>query len=294
MPTVATATASPLPQLPLPLVLQAWACLEMPELAAIRSVSATWNKAYLGNVALLRSFRRAAGTLQPYAFIVQSHDCALVPVRTPSKMHPVLGPLKTWESAFPTMASNPEGNLVVCVGECRGPGRETCCNLYDFSYGPPPRAQMMPMMPTSHDMCAAVWTDQNELFVTGGAPSAEELENKVYKFSFSTQKWSTVAPMLVARCRHSAIWLPTVRKVLVMGGYVTDTCELYDPELNQWEAAASMARPRWRFAKGILPGTTDTVLIAGGNANATDEYTEAWCTAEAEVVFERYHLVYLS
>jgi Galactose oxidase, central domain len=152
---------------------------------------------------------------------------------------------------------------------------------------------MMPMMPTSHDMSAAVWTDQNELFVTGGNVNSnillqhnaktEGLENSVYKFSFSTQKWTTAAPMLTARCGHSAIWLSTVRKVLVMGGYLTDTCELYDPELNQWEAAAKIARTRWRFAKGILPGTTDTVLIAGGNANAVDEHTEAWCTAEIEV-----------
>jgi hypothetical protein len=52
------ASASPLPPLPLGLVLHAWACLPLTDLLKIQTVSTAWRESYANNSAQLRELRR--------------------------------------------------------------------------------------------------------------------------------------------------------------------------------------------------------------------------------------------
>jgi hypothetical protein len=55
---MAPASASPLPPVPLGLVLHAWACLPVSDLLRIRAVSKSWRAGQADNTAQLRELRR--------------------------------------------------------------------------------------------------------------------------------------------------------------------------------------------------------------------------------------------
>lgn len=51
-------------------------------------------------------------------------------------------------------------------------------------------------------------------------------------------------------------------KVLVAGGYITDSAEIYDPATNSWTATGNMLISRYRHSAVLLP--SGKVLVAGG------------------------------
>jgi hypothetical protein len=171
--------------------------------------------------------------------------------------------------------------------------------MYDVSLSVgPPHFDTLPPMPEHRNNMALTWTGSEELIATGGALSREEFVDTVYSLSLDKQTLCKRAPMHTARANHCALWLPAIRRVLVMGGITQNSCEMYDPAADTWHEAASMARARWGFAAGMLPGTTDKVLEAGGFATAVDEATSTWSTAECEVrmhhsAFRRYYCAML-
>ena len=82
--------------------------------------------------------------------------------------------------------------------------------------------------------------------------------------------WTMVAPMSVARARHTATLLPD-GEVLVTGGAttyqgesgsVTSSAEIYSPRTNAWRAAAPMSHPR--YVHGAVLLADGRVLVAGG------------------------------
>jgi hypothetical protein len=79
--------------------------------------------------------------------------------------------------------------------------------------------------------------------------------------------WSTTGSLTSPRVTHTATLLPN-GKVLVAGGgdasgYVTYSCELYDPQTGTWTATGSMVKMRGSHKAILLP--SGMVLVAGGN-----------------------------
>lgn len=126
-------------------------------------------------------------------------------------------------------------------------------------------------------------------------------------------RWSLVAPMAVARARHTATLLPD-GEVLVAGGattyhgeagLVTARAEIYNPGTNAWRPAASMSKPRYTDAATLL--NNGRVLVAGGwyatsnsdpshnTAEIYDPATNAWAaTAPMTSARADYSLVLLA
>jgi hypothetical protein len=69
------------------------------------------------------------------------------------------------------------------------------------------------------------------------------------------------SPMLTVRCNHTATLLPN-GKVLVAGGDMTGTAELYDPATGNWTATGAMSTARSHHAAVLL--NNGKVLVVGG------------------------------
>jgi WD40 repeat protein len=67
--------------------------------------------------------------------------------------------------------------------------------------------------------------------------------------------------MLTVRCNHTATLLPN-GKVLVAGGDMTGTAELYDPATGNWTATGAMSTARSHHAAVLL--NNGKVLVVGG------------------------------
>ncbi|WP_165956410.1 Kelch repeat-containing protein [Kribbella antibiotica] len=88
----------------------------------------------------------------------------------------------------------------------------------------------------------------------------------------ATDQWTELAPMTDGRFGHPAVYLPTVKKVLVAGGVITagrgqyaalGYCELFDPVTGTWTPTGSLAAPRKAHQATVL--ADGTVLVTGGD-----------------------------
>jgi N-acetylneuraminic acid mutarotase len=89
-------------------------------------------------------------------------------------------------------------------------------------------------------------------------------------FDPTTGQWQLVAPMAVARARHTATLLAD-GEVLVVGGAatfhgetgsVTASAEIYNAKSNSWRSAGFMSKPRYVQGAALL--NDGRVLVAGG------------------------------
>jgi Kelch motif protein/galactose oxidase-like protein len=79
--------------------------------------------------------------------------------------------------------------------------------------------------------------------------------------------WSPTGPMTTARANQTATLLAN-GKVLVAGGYLLASAELYDPAAGTWSSADSMSTARELHTATLLP--SGKVLVVGGrNPNAS-------------------------
>ncbi len=103
-----------------------------------------------------------------------------------------------------------------------------------------------------------------------------------------TDTWTSTPLMNYAHSAHTSTLLPDGR-VLVTGGdpniafsgFTSHTAEIYDPVLNTWTPAASMAEPRSRHAAVLLDD--GRVVVAGGSGapEIYDPSTNLWSLTTA-------------
>jgi len=106
--------------------------------------------------------------------------------------------------------------------------------------------------------------------------------------------FSAAASLNTGRSSHSATLLPD-GKVLVAGGVITATAELYDSSTNSWSYAASMSTARYDHTATLLPN--GKVLVAGGcngstyfsSAELYDPANNTWSSAGNMSVARMYH-----
>jgi len=108
------------------------------------------------------------------------------------------------------------------------------------------------------------------------------------------ENFTPAANLNTGRGNHSATLLPN-GKVLVAGGVITATAELYDPSTNSWSYAASMSTNRYDHTATLLPN--GKVLVAGGyngttyfsSAELYDPATNTWSSAGSMSVARLHH-----
>lgn len=93
----------------------------------------------------------------------------------------------------------------------------------------------------------------------GGPQPAPYATAEVY--DPATGKWTRTGRTIEGRYWHSATLLRD-GKVLVAGGFGTDTAEIYDPATNKWTATGTMVMSQYRDSAVLLP--SGKVLVTGG------------------------------
>lgn len=81
--------------------------------------------------------------------------------------------------------------------------------------------------------------------------------------------WTATGSMAFSRSEHLAFYIPSINKVLIVGGFTdsagnvpTATCELYDPVAGTFSSTGSMSIPR-RIFSGQLLSTGKVLAICG-------------------------------
>eukprot|EP01042_Synura_sphagnicola_P001776 gene1776-2085_t len=154
-----------------------------------------------------------------------------------------------------------------------------------------------PILPKALCFGACASLSDGSLFISGGGltmwqgstvfSSCYLLQEAVRTESEPYQHWSSSpSPMLSSRCGHTAITLLN-GNVLVCGGYGGQTSylsstEIFDPQRNQWVAAADM-RAR-RTGLGASLGPCGAVYALGGSADGLtgDESMERYDPREGK------------
>lgn len=129
-------------------------------------------------------------------------------------------------------------------------------NIYAQSYG---GWKISDSLNTARAKHTATLLPNGNILVVGG--SGKPLTTcEIY--DTSSKKWRYTGSMKIGRSGHKSVLLPN-GKVLVTGGYVTTSCELFDPVTETWTAADSNKIIRTSGQTATLLKNGD-VLIAGG------------------------------
>src|SRR5262245_21612284 len=84
--------------------------------------------------------------------------------------------------------------------------------------------------------------------------------------------FTTNSPMTTARRQHTTTLLPD-GKILVVGGTVNASAEIYNPLLGTWTQTQPMSNVRQEHTATLLPN--GKVLVAGGHDNGSVPVTHA-------------------
>ena len=136
-----------------------------------------------------------------------------------------------------------------------------------------------------------------DMLVSGS--EADSIQSSAEIYEFSTGKWRYTTPMNVPRALHNLVLLNT-GKVLAIGGYKEQSCELFDPQTETWMMTDSI--PTYRFTGQTVTELSDgRVMVVGGyyvdtitwefiilnKVDIYDPVTETWAIA-AQMNLERY------
>ena len=133
----------------------------------------------------------------------------------------------------------------------------------------------MPAQLATHAQCSRI---SGNALVAGGWTTAGVPLATAYKFTGTTQVWSAIAPMNLARMYPQAIECPNIpNSVLVVGGLTaggiqTNKCEIYDTLGDVWSWTGFMSYARSNFGMTSLPD--GRILVVGGTGfNPTQSTT---------------------
>jgi hypothetical protein len=166
----------------------------------------------------------------------------------------------------------PTGKVMVIGGEVASKATNTA-EIYDPATG---KWAAAANMATARALPTATVLSSGKVLVTGGflygTTGASLASAEVY--DPTTNKWTTVAPMSLARFSATAQLLAD-GTVFVAGGSQgaaarTATTEVYDPVSNKWRASGSMTIAR--SGATVTPMPNGKLLIRGGAAAGTAEF----------------------
>ena len=162
--------------------------------------------------------------------------------------------------------------------ELYNPATNTWTSAGFFSYAP--------------DLHTATLLGDGRVLIAGGrngTSTASYAQSHAAVYHPSTNSWTNVAPLKIARYDHTATKLGN-GKVLVVGGWNPDTVgsikevELFDPMTNTWTTVDPLQTSRAYHTATLLPN--GKVLIVGGaghtllgSAEVFDPATNTWTAA---------------
>jgi N-acetylneuraminic acid mutarotase len=194
-----------------------------------------------------------------------------------------------------TATTLPDGRILVTggVGILNGGGNSAClasCQVYDPATGTWTATASLGTARSAHT--ATLIPGTGKVLVTGGTASsgasvkAAEIWDPAGNAGAGA--WSSAGNMVEARSQHAAIFVPTLGKVLVVGGQngaYSNTSEVYDPALNTWtlttgqlSEAKILLTPVLVNGKVILPGGTTGSTTVTAKVEVFDPSTQQWST----------------
>lgn len=134
---------------------------------------------------------------------------------------------------------------------------------------------------SAHSMAGTVALSATKILVCGGWVGAGQTvataTTEIY--DTSTQLWTAVRPMNVARAAHTATLLPS-GKVLVTGGTSNiatvpgfTSVEIYDPVADTWTTETAMTVGRFGHTATLINGGTQVFIVGGYTVFGTDTGT---------------------
>ncbi|KAG5900505.1 hypothetical protein JTB14_010915 [Gonioctena quinquepunctata] len=124
----------------------------------------------------------------------------------------------------------------------------------------------------------------NELFIVGGCFN-QSLQEHIHPFGFKYSprynKWSTLAPMKIERCRFSlnvlGEMLYAVGGVTEVDDYDTSTCECYNPMLDSWYMIQPLPAYITQHAGASFENTFVCKLFISGGIDRDDVQSNMYC-----------------
>ncbi len=117
----------------------------------------------------------------------------------------------------------------------------------------------------------AVFDGNDSIYTFGGgtANTANSFSYNTYRYSVSTNSWTTMAPMPIAT-RESAAARGLNGKIYVMGGLGVNgaiaNVQVYDTVTNSWTSDAPLPQPLYGAA-AVIDGLQRLMIIGGMNSN---------------------------
>lgn len=169
------------------------------------------------------------------------------------------------------------GKVLVTGGSSAGASVLAETEIYDPLVGT--WSQSPPMSTTRYFHSATLLTN-GLVLVAGGLNEARTLLQSAELYNASTNGWTATGALRYARRSHSATLMPSVRKVLVVGGNPGLGAEIFDPLSGVWtlELIGGVTNSLFGHSSTLLPN--GSVLVASGIDVAStvsfDTTTNAW------------------
>ena len=179
---------------------------------------------------------------------------------------------------FHTIDHLPSSNLILFAGGINAPNGNKLGNaeLFDLTNG---TTRLINMSSVRFDHQSTVINSSNKIVLIGGTNEDGTVSDSGDTFD-GHEFTSVFNQMTYGRRYHTMTYLPTIHKILIIGGETTiqcistilDTIELYNIDTNMFESLdnITMSSPRSLHTATYLPPPYNQVLILGGSSNGTN------------------------
>ncbi|UJR18040.1 hypothetical protein I4U23_004941 [Adineta vaga] len=104
----------------------------------------------------------------------------------------------------------------------------------------------------------------NKILVMGGYGTSYSILQTCELYDFATNQWTITTPMINGRTYFTATYLPSLGKVVAIGGSFPDkSAEMFTPSTLQWTRSINTMDWRQEHTATLLPN--GQVLVAGGS-----------------------------